>query len=113
MSNETFQVIQIIIGILVGAGAIITALGYAYGKFSEGRDNVLRADNADLRESREDQDRKISELQKDVAHLQGQIKVLTDKSIGYERLIMSALENFLETNPQIAKELYKRKDQVV
>lgn len=113
MQLETFQIIQIIVGILVGAGAIISALGYAYGKFSEGRDNVLRADNEDLRKSREDQDRKIVQLQQDVAHLQGQIQVLKEKSVGYERLIIDALERFLENNPQIAHEIHKRKDKVI
>lgn len=101
------EVVTIIAQVVASGGVLIFALGYGYAKFAEGRDRVLREDNEDLRKSRSDQDRKIVQLQKDVAHLQGQVKILTQENMGNRNLIINALENYLSTNPEVLKELYK------
>lgn len=100
-----WEVIQAVVGILLGVGGLGLGLGYAYGKFSEGKDNVLRLDNEDLRKSRKDQDTKIVDLQRRVADLEGQLKVMSQANHSLTNLVHKAVESYIERNPDQASTL--------
>ena len=100
-----WEVMQAVVGILLGVGALGLGLGYAYGKFSEGKDNVLRLDNEDLRKSRSDQDKKIVDLQQRVSELEGKLKVITHQNHNFSSIIRLAMETYAEKHPEIVETL--------